>query len=109
MTTNSANYEYQKRNLLVWSAVLTLIPAVVIIGFPLGRRLGVATMPAIVAVLWFAAALAAAIYRTSWKCPRCHKPFFRRRFYHAAFTTKCAHCGLEPAKYETEGHAVLSK
>jgi hypothetical protein len=105
MSTNSANYEYQKRRLILWGTLLTLIPAVMIIGFPLGRVLGIAAIPTIVAVLWFAAALAAAIYRTTWKCPRCHKPFFRRLLYHAAFTTKCVHCGLEPAKLEATSKA----
>jgi uncharacterized membrane protein YfcA len=99
MSTNSANYEYQKRKLILWGTLLTLIPALLIIG-PLGRRFGVAMLPAIVAVVWFIAAMTAAIYRTTWKCPRCRKPFFRRVLYHAAFTTKCVHCGLEPAKFE---------
>ncbi len=95
--TDNANYEYQKRNLFFWIVLVTLIPGVMI-AFPLSRRLGIQLLPAIVAITWFAAALAAAIYRTTWKCPRCHKPFFRRLLYHAAFTNKCVHCGLEPAE-----------
>jgi hypothetical protein len=29
-----------------------------------------------------------------WKCPRCHKRFFTRRFWGNIFTGRCVNCGL---------------
>lgn len=90
--------EYRKRNLVFWGLFLGFLPGVLIIAIPLGRRLNSNQVAGTIIVVWFIAALIAAVWRLSWKCPRCSKSFYSKWWYNNAFTTKCVNCGFRPAK-----------
>jgi len=98
MTYEKQRREYQKRNVLFWGLFAGYIPVVVIVGIPLGRVFDFKEMPGLIALAWMLAFGIVGIYRTMWKCPRCHKRFYYKWWYHNAFTRKCLHCGFRPAE-----------
>jgi len=97
MSYEKERYEYRKRNFLFWTVFLTFIPAG-IIAAQLARLVDVPEIFGLVIIAWMAAFVITGIFRTMWRCPRCHKPFFRKWWYHNSFTTKCLHCRFRPSK-----------
>jgi hypothetical protein len=45
-------------------------------------------------VIWGIAFIASIIFKRSFRCPRCSKPFFRTFGWHAIFGHSCWRCGL---------------
>src|SRR5438270_2757829 len=88
-------HEYRKRNRLFWFVFLTYIPAVLLIGLPLSWLFHSKLVAGIVAIMWAVAFMVTGNYRSYWKCPRCHKPFFQKWWYHHAFVERCVHCKLD--------------
>ena len=86
--------EYRRRNILFWTVWLTYIPGVLLIGVPLSRMFHSNNVVFVVAVIWMVAFVITGNYRSFWKCPRCHKPFFHKWWYHNTFARKCVHCKL---------------
>src|SRR5438105_1203841 len=84
----------RQRDILFWTVCLTFIPAGAVIGGTLARPFHSDFVIEIVAITWMVAFAATHLYRTSWKCPRCHKPFFRRFWHQNIFAEKCVHCRL---------------
>jgi hypothetical protein len=95
------NYDDQWRDLhnrirLFWFVFLGYGPAVLLITFALGRifrGLDDRAFPWIAGV-WGIAYLAAGIYRTAFRCPRCRGWFFGG-FFTNPYRQKCGHCGLQ--------------
>jgi hypothetical protein len=44
--------------------------------------------------LWFIGSAVVVIRRSLFRCPRCRKPFYRRRFWKNDFARRCMNCGL---------------
>jgi hypothetical protein len=47
-----------------------------------------------VAVFWMFGFVAASIHHNSFRCPRCHKPFFWTWWRRNPAAERCLHCGL---------------
>jgi len=83
--------DYRKRGLLFWFFFLSFIPAVALTGLLL-KSIGAAV---VAAILWAVAITVTGIYKTRWKCPRCHQPFQTWEPGNpAAIGISCMHCGL---------------
>jgi len=74
--------------------MLTYVPGVALIGIPLSRLLDSDGIVFVVAIIWMAALATTAVHKSYWRCPRCHKPFFQKWWYHNPFADRCVHCGL---------------
>lgn len=74
--------EYRKRNRLFWVIALTYLPSLAITSILLSRTLG-SQEPVypvyMVAILWLIAFTVAGFHRNNLRCPRCGRPFFRKR------------------------------
>ena len=77
--------ECRRRDVLFWTVFLTYMPGVVVIGVPLSRLFHSDYVIGIVAIAWMVAFAVTHLYRTFWKCPRCHKPFFHKFWYQNIF------------------------
>ena len=91
----------RRRDILFWTVVLTFIPAGVLIGGTFARLFHSDLAIGIVGGTWMVAFVVTHFYRTSWKCPRCHKPFFHGFWYYKILAEKCVHCRLP--KYAPSG------
>jgi hypothetical protein len=91
-----ARREYYTNNFILWGVFIAFIPGVQILSYlfvdvfkwPVSRQF--------IGFGWFVAWVVAVIRHATWKCPRCHKPFYHKWWYGNAFSTKCLHCGLRP-------------
>jgi len=93
--TEQERREYYKRNLVFWGLFLGFIPAAV----AAAEVTPVLRLPALfqsVVLTWFFVTLVAAVWRMSWRCPRCSERFYYKWWYGNSFSTKCVHCGFRP-------------
>ena len=91
--------DYRIRGFLFWFAFLTYIPGIILVSIPLTRLLhsdkGKIGVIGVVAILWTVAVALTGIYKTRWKCPRCHQPFQQWQPGNpTAIASRCMHCGL---------------
>jgi hypothetical protein len=94
--------DFRIRSFLFWFVFLTWV-GMFVASIYLLNLLYSGTVIAAVLVLWTAAVAITGIYKTRWKCPRCHQPFQQWRYYNPfAIATKCEHCGL-PKGAEADG------
>src|SRR4051812_23722786 len=70
------------------------LPLVALIGSPLAKLTHSDLPVHLILFLSFVAAAAAIAYVQNWKCPRCGKPFSRKRWYSNAYAVQCMHCKL---------------
>src|SRR5215831_18453664 len=84
----------RRRDRLFWTVCLTFLPANLVIGSILSRLPHSDIAIGVLGVMWMLAFATTHLYRISWKCPRCHKPFFYRTVYLNIFAEKCVHCRL---------------
>ncbi|HEU4714985.1 MAG TPA: hypothetical protein VFS76_25720 [Pyrinomonadaceae bacterium] len=89
--------EFLKRNLVFWGLFVGFVPGMVLIS-EVGRKYGVSEAFGFAGFAWMAAVIVAAIWRMSWKCPRCRKRFYYKWWYGNSFALKCVHCGFRPTK-----------
>ena len=85
--------------LLLFAAWGGMVPAVMIIGNPLGLYLHSPAPSLIIPALAMALFLYCALRIGYFRCPRCGKPFVAKRYrrfihYQNPFTSTCLHCGL---------------
>src|SRR5437773_11226068 len=85
--------DYRIRGFLFWFAFL--IPGIILICILLTGFLYSSVVIVVVAILWIVAVALTGIYKTRWKCPRCHQPFQTWQPGNpTAIGIKCMHCGL---------------
>jgi len=89
--------EYRKRNLIFWGLLLGYIPAVLIIGIPLGQLLKFKEIPGLLALIWMLSFAVASGLASDVEVPRCHNRFYYKWWYHNSFATKCVHCRFRPS------------
>jgi hypothetical protein len=78
------------RNRLFWAALAAVVVLVFITLFPKFAR-----YEATVVWSWVALLVLANWYYSAFRCPRCHKQFFKPSFLnYNTFAKKCPHCGL---------------
>lgn len=94
---HTAAREYYKRNLVFWVLFIGWLPVMVFIVIPVARVLNFPNAANGLALIFFAAVMAAGIWRANWNCPRCGERFYRKWWYTNSFSTKCVHCGFRPA------------
>src|SRR6516225_5111410 len=85
--------DYRKRQRLVWAIALTYIPGVLVLGVPVSKLFNSEAPMIVVAFAWMIAFAGTGVYYSSWKCPRCGKPFFKSWYYNS-FARRCLHCKL---------------
>lgn len=86
--------DYRKRSYLFWFFFLGFVLGLVLIFF-LSPLLHSYKVVVVAVVLWTAALAVTGVYKTRWKCPRCHKPFQQWQAGNpVAMGNKCMHCGL---------------
>ena len=85
---------FRKVDRLSWGLFIGYLPALAIIGWTLDWLFSSEWPFAVVAITWFIALGVVDRKASSFKCPRCGKYFFSRRFYFNGFTKKCLNCGL---------------
>lgn len=93
--------DYKKRIRIFWSIVLVFVIALAI-GLPLAVTYLSAALYYVYLFAVVGAGLGLNIYRfylSFWKCPRCHKPFFRKpglvgKIMYSYFARHCMNCGL---------------
>ena len=93
-----ARRDYYTNNFILWGLFIGFIPGIQIVNYlfvhvfnwPVGRSY--------IGLSWFIAVAVAMIRHSTWKCPRCRKPFYHKWWYRNDFSTKCLHCGLRPGE-----------
>jgi hypothetical protein len=86
--------DYKIRNFLFWFFFLGFILGLVLVFF-LSPPLASYKTVIVIAILWTAALAVTGVYKTRWKCPRCHQPFQQWQPGNpVAIGNKCMHCGL---------------
>src|SRR5262249_25700365 len=91
----AARREFRKRNYLFLGLFVGFILGIPALSY-LFNLVGFERATAFIVVPWIIAWVAAAIWRTCWRCPRCHKYFFQKWYHGDALTMHCLHCGLRP-------------
>lgn len=86
--------EYRRRNRLHWTVILVGLPLSVAIGFAAMAWLETEVPFYTLVPLCMAAAVITGMRVSSWRCPRCQRPFFATRWYRNTWTDACGHCGL---------------
>src|SRR5689334_22346725 len=89
-TYNSPWRGYSRRCVRFWMIVVTWLP----IGALSIRIFGDSVFVCVPIALWSVAFIVLGIYKESFPCPRCHRAFFRKWFYHNPLAGYCVHCGL---------------
>src|SRR5205807_1220600 len=91
------------------AAYLSALPAEMLIGWPLDRLFH-STIPFVsIALISMTAFVILGLRIANWKCPRCHRPFFRNWIWTNGFSWRhvvCIHCGLplyDPGEVEVPG------
>jgi len=84
----------QQREWLVFLLWLGYIPGVLILGYPLSRVFDSETPFIIVGLTWMGAFAIAGIALSSFRCPRCGKPYFRKWWFNNPLARKCVHCAF---------------
>ena len=78
------------RSMLVWFVLALGVVLLFVASFPKFAHYETA-----VALSWFVLLFLASAYYAVFRCPRCHKLFFRPGFLqYNSFASKCPHCGL---------------
>ena len=100
MTYQQQWRDYKVRRIMFWFAFLTYIPGIIVISVLLtlllrpDQAIGLVVI-GVVAFVWTVAVAVTGVYQTRWKCPRCHQPFQKWRYYNpTAIAWQCEHCGL---------------
>jgi Zn ribbon nucleic-acid-binding protein len=93
--------EYRRRRNLLLFAFLGGVPLVSITAVAGEKFFHSAAPASVVAVGWMVLFAVAGIRMNFFSCPRCHKPFFLKWWYHDLFAGRCVHCGLP--KYTSPG------
>jgi len=91
----AARREFKKRNYLFFGMFFGAVLGMPVL-ISLFRLIEIEGALGFVIVPWMFAWVAVVIWRTSWKCPRCHKYFFRKWWHGNALTFHCLHCDLRP-------------
>lgn len=91
----AARREFQKRNYWFFGLFIGVILGLPILSY-LFSLLGIERALGFIILPWMLACVGVGIWRTYWRCPRCHKLFFQKWWYSRAHTTHCLHCGLRP-------------
>jgi hypothetical protein len=86
--------EYRKRRNLALFAFLGYMPVAFVFALVTIRLFHTTTPAFIAASSWMMFHVVASMRFTSVRCPRCHKWFFRKWWYHNGFARRCVHCGL---------------
>ena len=92
----AARREFKKRNYVFLGVFVGAIPGIPILSYAWVHLFGFENAPGVIAVAWMIALTGVGIWRTSWKCPRCHNYFFRKWWYSDVITMHCLHCDLRP-------------
>jgi len=92
---NSTWHTYRRRRRLFFGILLTYVPGVFILGYPLMRLIGSEVPLYIIAGGWMLAFFVSGIYLSSFPCPNCHRSFFRTWYSHNPFAMRCVHCGFQ--------------
>lgn len=92
----AARREFQKRNYVFFGLFFGAFVVIPALSYVLVKRFGIESAPPFIVMTWMLAWVAAGIWRTSWKCPRCHELFFHKWWYGDGFITRCLHCYLRP-------------
>ena len=89
---SSSWQDYRRRRLLSWVILLTYVPGVLVIGYPLMRIFSSNAPFYIVAGIWMVAFIASGLYMELFPCPKCHRAFFRDSWSHDSCARRCVHC-----------------
>jgi hypothetical protein len=88
--------DLRRRELLFWFFVLSYVPGMLliiavvdVIGRDLPQHIG-----AYFSAAWLAGFGVASVYHQNFRCPRCHRFFFRRVRLSETGACKCMNCGL---------------
>ena len=91
----AARREFRKRNYVFFGLFGAAILVIPVLSY-LAHLVGVEGAVGFIIVLWMIAWVGVGIWRTCWRCPRCHKYFFQKWWHGNAFSMHCLHCGLRP-------------
>ena len=91
----AARREFQKRNYVFFGFFFSGVLGIPIL-ISLFRLIGIEGALGFIIVPWMIAWLTVVIWRTCWRCPRCHKYFFQKWWHNNALSMHCLHCGLRP-------------
>ena len=87
--------EYRRRRRLFWIVFAAYIPTGLIVVPLLAKVLPRTVQPGLVFFsIWGIIFIVTSIRVEFWRCPRCHKHFFRKWWGGLPFVHNCVHCGL---------------
>jgi hypothetical protein len=88
--------DLRRRELLFWFFVLSYVPGILLIIVVVNvfehdapEHIGIYFSSA-----WLAGFVGTSLYRQNFRCPRCHRFFFRRYMLVDPYSRNCVHCNL---------------
>lgn len=91
--TQPSWHEYKRRRRWFFIVLLTYLPGVALVGYPLRALVGFDVF-AVVACFWLLVFTVVSVRMNSFPCPKCHRPFFYRFPVSNPLTGECMRCGF---------------
>jgi hypothetical protein len=91
-TQSSSWQDYRLRRRWFFGILLTYVPGLAALGYPLSRVLDSDTPVYVLAGAWMIAFIVSSNRMDSFPCPKCQRAFFRKFLFHNPLARRCMHC-----------------
>ena len=88
--------DLRRRELLFWSFVLSYVPGIllIIVVVNVFERDAPEHIGIYFSAAWLTGFVETSLYHQNFRCPRCHRFFFRRYMLVDPYSRNCVHCNL---------------